>query len=104
MEIEITSQNENKVLNRNEIKFFCDYEGDPTPTILEVKSKLVALLDSKKELVVVDNLKPHFGEPKALGYAKVYDSEEDLKSIETKSVIEKNTEPEAAPAEEEAEE
>ena len=60
---------------------------------------LVALLNSKKESTVVDNVQPHYGEPKALGYAKVYETVEDLEYIETKSVIAKNTE-----ASEEAEE
>ena len=65
----------------------------------DIKSKLVALLNSKKDATVVDNVQPHYGEPKALGYAKVYDTVEDLEYIETKSVIAKNTE-----ASEEAEE
>ena len=86
MEIDIFEDKENKVFNRREIKFYVEYE-------------LVALLNSKKESTVVDNVQPHYGEPKALGYAKVYETVEDLEYIETKSVIAKNTE-----ASEEAEE
>ena len=72
---------------------------------LDIKSKLVALLNTKKDLIVVDNVQPHYGEPKALGYAKVYATVDDLKYIETKHVIAKNEEPEEAPEEEaEAEE
>lgn len=102
MEIDITNQKENKLLDRNEVTFYCDYEGESTPKIIDVKSKLAALLNVKKELLVVDSLQPHFGEPKALGYAKVYGSTESLESIETASVIEKNTEEaqEEAPEEE----
>ena len=69
---------------------------------MDIKSKLVALLNTKKELLVVDNVQPHYGEPKALGYAKVYDTVDDLEYIETKHVMAKNEEPEE-PAEEEAE-
>lgn len=100
MEIEIFEQKENKLLDRTEVKFYCLYEGEATPKILDVKSKLVALLDSDKELLVVDTVKPHYGEPKALGYAKVYGSVEALKSIEKVNVLAKNEEPEEAPAEE----
>lgn len=100
MEIEIFEQKENKLLDRTEVKFYCVYEGEATPKILDVKSKLVALLDSSKDLLVVDSVQPHYGEPKALGYAKVYTSEDALKSIEKNSVIAKNEEPEEAPAEE----
>lgn len=96
MEIIIIEEKDNKVFNRNEVKFFCEYEGEATPKILDVKNKLVALLNTKKDLVVVDSLQPHYGEPKALGYAKIYATAEDLKYIETESVIAKNTEPEVA--------
>ena len=92
MDINIITQKENNVLNRNEIKFDCVYQGEPTPKILDVKSKLVALLDTKKELLVVDSIQPHFGEGKAAGYAKVYTDEDSLKSIETEHVIAKNKE------------
>ena len=95
MEIEFIEEKENKVFNRKEIK--------ATPTILDIKSKLVALLNTKKELIVVDNVQPHYGEPKALGYAKVYDTVDDLEYIEAQHVIAKNEEPEEEPAEEEAE-
>ena len=103
MEIDIFEDKENKVFNRREIKFYVEYEGEATPKILDIKSKLVALLNSKKDATVVDNVQPHYGEPKALGYAKVYGTVEDLEYIETKSVIAKNAEAEA-PSEEEAEE
>ena len=92
MEIEIFEEKENKLFNRKEIKFYVDYDGEATPKVLDIKSKLVALLNTKKELTVVDNVQPHYGEPKALGYAKVYDTVEDLEYIEAKHVIAKNTE------------
>lgn len=105
MEIDIFEEKENKIFNRTEIKFYVEYEGEATPKILDIKSKLVALLNTKKDLIVVDNVQPHYGEPKALGYAKVYDTVDDLKYIETDSVIAKNTEPvEETEEEEEAEE
>ena len=102
MEIEIFEKKENILFDRTEVKFYCLYEGEATPRLLDVKSKLVALLDTKKDLIVVDNLQPGYGEPKAVGYAKIYDTVEDLEYIETKHVIAKNTEA-AEPAEDEEE-
>ena len=93
MEIELIAEKENKLFNRKEIKFYVDYDGEATPKILDIKSKLVALLNTKKDLIVVDNVQPHYGEPKALGYAKVYATVEDLKYIETNHVLAKNEEP-----------
>lgn len=105
MEIEFIEEKENKLFNRKEIKFYVDYDGEATPKILDIKSKLVALLNTKKELIVVDNVQPHYGEPKALGYAKVYETVDDLKYIETQHVLAKNEEPAEEPDdEEEAEE
>ncbi len=95
MEIDIFEDKDNKVFNRKEVKFYVNYEGEATPKIIDIKNKLVALLNSKKDATVVDNVQPHYGEPKALGYAKVYDTVEDLEYIETKSVIAKNAEAEA---------
>ena len=103
MEIDFIEEKENKLFNRKEIKFYVDYDGEATPKALDVKSKLVALLNTKKELIVVDNIQPHYGEPKALGYAKVYDTVEDLKYIETKHVLAKNEES-SSKSEEESEE
>ena len=103
MELNILEKKENKVLNRTEVKFNCLYEGEATPKLLSVKSKLVAMLNTKKELIVVDSIQPHFGESKAAGYAKIYDSEDNLKSIETKHVIGKNQEAEAPVEEDQAE-
>ncbi|MDD1774258.1 MAG: 30S ribosomal protein S24e [Methanobacterium sp.] len=101
MEINITQKTENPLLNRTEIEFECTYQGESTPKILEVKSRLVAVLDVDKNLLVVDKLKPQFGEGKALGYAKLYDSAESLSSIERKHVLEKNQEAVKEEAEEE---
>ena len=100
MEIDIFEEKENKVFNRKEIKFYVDYDGEATPKVLDIKSKLVALLNTKKDVIVVDNVQPHYGEPKALGYAKVYASKEDVEYIESESVLLKNKEPEIEEPEE----
>jgi len=102
MEIDILEKKENNALDRTEIKFNCVYEGEATPKLLSVKSKLVALLDTKKELIVVDSIQPHFGEAKAACYAKIYGSQDSLNNIETKHVINKNQEANAPVEEDEA--
>ncbi|MBI5681151.1 MAG: 30S ribosomal protein S24e [Methanobacterium sp.] len=92
MEIEIREKIENPLLNRTEIHFDCIYQGESTPKVLDIKNKLVALLDADKNLLVVDKVLPNFGEGKADGYAKIYDSEENLNEIETEHVLAKNKE------------
>lgn len=92
MELNIIEKTENPVLNRTEIDFECLYHGEATPKLLDIKSKLVALLDADKELMVVDNVQPFFGEGRAKCYAKIYDSKESLNDIETAHILEKNKE------------
>ena len=92
MEINVTQKTENPLLDRTEIEFDCTYQGESTPKILDVKNRLVAVLNVDKNLLVVDKLKPQFGEGKAIGYAKLYESEESLSKIERKHVLEKNQE------------
>ena len=104
MEIEFIEKKENKLFDRTEVRFYCLYPGEATPKLLDVKSKLVALLKKKKELIVVEKHKPHYGEPKAAGYAKKYGHVESLQDVEKPSIIEKNTEPAPAEEEDEAEE
>ena len=102
MDITILDKKENPLLNRTEITFECDYQTEGTPKIIDVKHKLVALEDASKELLVVDSMKPSYGEAKAVGLAKIYNSIEDLNKIETDSVKNKNEEPEEEAPEEEA--
>lgn len=90
MEINVNEKIENPLLNRTEIHFDCTYQGEATPKIMDVKNRLVATLDVDKNLLVVHNLKPSYGEGKANGYAKVYDSEESLAKIEKDHVVKKN--------------
>jgi small subunit ribosomal protein S24e len=92
MEINVNEKIENPLLNRTEIRFDCTYQGEATPKVLDVKNRLVATLNVDKNLLVVHNLKPSYGEGKANGYAKLYDSEESLKKIEREHVVTKNKE------------
>jgi small subunit ribosomal protein S24e len=92
MEINVNEKIENSLLNRTEIHFDCTYQGEATPKVLDVKNRLVATLNVDKNLLVVHNLKPSYGEGKANGYAKLYDSEENLNKIEMDHVVQKNKE------------
>ena len=56
-----------------------------------------------KNLLVVDKVRPSFGEGRADGYAKLYDSEEKLVEIEKQHVLGKNKEAGKEESEEEEE-
>lgn len=101
MEIEIKDKIENPLLNRTEVHFDCIYQGEATPKVIDIKNKLVALLDADKDLLVVNNVLPKFGEGRAEGYAKIYNSKENLNEIEQEHVLSKNQEPQEESKEEE---
>lgn len=101
MEIDIKEKVENPLLNRTEISFDCLYQGEATPKVLDVKNRLVAVLNVDKDLLVVDKMKPSYGEGRSEGYAKLYDSPDHLSQVERDHVVAKNQEKATEESEEE---
>lgn len=101
MEIDIKEKVENPLLNRTEIRFDCLYQGEATPKVLDVKNRLVAVLNVDKDLLVVDKMKPSYGEGRSEGYAKLYDSPDHLSQVERNHVVVKNQEKTTPESEEE---
>ena len=52
MEIEIFDKKENVLFDRTEVKFYCLYEGEPTPKLLDVKSKLLNMVNLKLKVML----------------------------------------------------
>jgi small subunit ribosomal protein S24e len=103
MEIEVLNERENPLLERREIRFRVSYPGLGVPARQEVRNKLVALFDSKKELTVLDRMKPEYGRNSAVGYVKVYETPEAMK-VESGHKMKRNFQPkEKKPAEAPAE-
>jgi small subunit ribosomal protein S24e len=72
MDIEILQDKKNPLLGRREVKFKASFQG-PTPKRQEARGKIVAILNSDRELTVLDRLDTDFGAQTAQGYVKVYD-------------------------------
>jgi small subunit ribosomal protein S24e len=99
MEIKITEERENPILNRREVKFVVEHDG-PTPSRKSVIDKIAATMNSKVGLVMVDSLKSEFGKRETMGYAKIYESEERAKEVERAYVVARNVPAPAAGTEE----
>jgi len=89
MDIEITNEKENHLLDRKEITFNISHT-DATPSRSDVKNKLVALLNSQYELVIIDKLATQYGTQNTIGYAKVYSDAKRAKEVENKYILERN--------------
>ncbi len=89
MEINITKDWDNPLLDRKEITFNISHTG-ATPSRDEIKNKLVALLNSRHELVIVDKIGTEYGTQNTTGYAKMYSDVDRANEIENKYVLKRN--------------
>ncbi len=104
MEIQIIKDKTNPLLQRRDISVAV--KNKTTPTRIELKNKLAAILNSKPELIVIEHLRTVYGKQEMVGTAYVYQTEERLKLISHKhlvardapKVVEGQTEQAPAPA------
>ena len=104
MELEITEQNDNPLLSRQEIKVVIKHNEDSTPRRNQVIKNLSEQLKANKELVIIDHLKNAYGKTETHGYAKVYSDKESLTRIETKPSMDRHKDIDSHSGEKKAEE
>lgn len=90
MEIEIESKKNNPLLNRTEVYFTINHEGQGTPNREIVRSELADKLNTKRENIIVSSINSSFGINKTTGYAKVYSSLKDTKGLERDHILKRN--------------
>ena len=90
MELEITEQNDNPLLNRQEVKVVIKHNEDSTPRRNQVIKNLSEQLKTKRELVIIDHLKNAYGKTETHGYVKIYSDKESLEQIETKPSMDRH--------------
>ncbi len=87
MAIEIVKDEENVLLNRRDIVFKTEEIGMSRKS---AKNTLVALLDTDPKLLILDRMKSQYGRQDILGYARLYDNEQNLRRIEPDYMIARN--------------
>ena len=90
MELEITENNSNPLLDRQEIQMVIKHDSDATPKRNQVIKSLSEKLKAKKELIIIDHLKNKYGKTETQGYAKVYANEDAMNLIETKPSLDRH--------------
>ena len=103
MKMEITNQRENALQSRTEVCFIVDHARECTPGRTAVAEDLAKQFNTKRELVIVDDLNSMYGVGKTKGYAKIYKSVDDVKKYEPEYLQKRNGYG-AKPADEEAQE
>ena len=104
MELEITEQNDNPLLNRQEIKVVIKHNESSTPRRNQVIKSISEQLKANRELVIIDHLKNSYGKTETHGYAKIYSDKESLSKIETKPSLERHKDIDSHSSEEETKE
>ena len=82
MKIEIESREENKLLNRTEVRYRAIHAKEKTPSREEARDQIAANLQVPKELVIIDYQKSKFGKNYTEGYAKIYKTKEEAMALE----------------------
>lgn len=92
LNIEITEEKKNPLIDRKELTFRIDHFGAGTPNRLEVKKKIAAIQGSDEKLTIIKHLDTHFGASHTLGKAFIYDNTKDLEYFEPFHVQVRNLE------------
>lgn len=87
LELEIVENVENRLLQRREIKFKLKHEGMPTPSRRETKEKLAETLGVNQDLIIIEKIASLHGKAESSGIARVYESKEQLESLEPKYLL-----------------
>ncbi len=90
VEVEIEHEKENDLLNRREISLSVDHEGEETPSRDTLTDEVAKLVGASKEEIVIDKIKPEYGEGRSDVGVRVYDDEESAKKYERKYFQERN--------------
>ncbi|MEA1943837.1 MAG: 30S ribosomal protein S24e [Euryarchaeota archaeon] len=89
MKIEVVTDKENVLLNRRDIIFRVIPEGEVCSRE-NVKNRLVALLDTKSEQLILDRMNAQYGMQQIIGYARLYEDVKNALAIEPDYMIARN--------------
>jgi small subunit ribosomal protein S24e len=90
MEIEIDSKKNNPLLDRTEVHFSIQHEGEKTPNREIIRSELAEKLNAKKENIIINDIQSSSGIQKSVGYAKIYSSVKKAEEMERKHILKRN--------------
>jgi ribosomal protein S24E len=113
MKIKVNEKTDNPLLNRQDISFTVEHPGTSTPLRLDIRAKLVAMLNCKEDELFIIKLSGLYGQATAKGLAHLYPSKEAALQHEPAYIIKRHskediasseTPPPPAPKEEKAKE
>lgn len=90
MEIEEKAQRENPLMNRIEVEFVLHHPGEKTPERDSVRNLVADHVGGDPESTIIDRLDSEFGRASTKGYAKIYESPDEARQVESDYLLERN--------------
>jgi len=90
MELEIGSEKDNPFFNRKEVDFILRFPGEKTPSREKARENIASHYSHKKDLVVIESMKPATGRAEVAGYAKLYKTQKEAKKHERDYILLRN--------------
>lgn len=90
MDLEIVNKRENPLLKRTEITFRLTHPKEKTPQRMAVRDKLAGHVQGKKEGIIIEYMRSHYGTGTTTGYAKVYESADAAKKMEPEHLLKRH--------------
>jgi len=90
VKLEIIEQRRNELLKRLEVEFQIDHEKSGTPTRMQVRQSLAAMLDVDEEKVNIKKIETKTGTTISFGRANIYDSPSQAEYVEPEHIILRN--------------
>jgi len=81
MEIEVKNEKENTILERKDVELIVDHPGESTPSENNIRSKIAAERDLKKEAILIESIYSHFGTSTSNVFVKILENPEDFVEI-----------------------
>ncbi|HLF16009.1 MAG TPA: 30S ribosomal protein S24e [Candidatus Thermoplasmatota archaeon] len=82
MDVKITSETENRLFGRKEVRFTLRHDGETTPNRAQVRQLVASQLGTKTENVVIDSMHSAYGMGATTGLARAYASADAARDME----------------------
>ncbi len=92
LQIEITEEKKNPLIDRTELTFRVDHFGAGTPNRLDLKKKIASMQNSDEKLTIIRNLQSHFGASYTIGKVHIYNNAKKLQYFESFHIQVRNLE------------
>jgi len=89
-EVSVIFENDNVLFDRKELKCDISHEGEPTPTIRDLKSIIASKFKVDDDLVIIREVKQLFGIGKSICTVHIYKERRKMLELEPYHILKKN--------------